>query len=287
MKTGLIGLGAMGAPIARHLHKHGFLSGVWNRTQTKARSFCTETGAHQTSDLSELPEICDLIITCVSRDQDVKAIASQLLPTLKPGSIIVDTSTISPTSAMELAALLKQQQVRFLDAPVTGGVEGAINGQLAMMVGGDSQVLEQCRPVLNSFTRRIEHMGGHGKGQAAKTVNQLMAAGINQAVSQALALAKALALPLEQTIDIISEGAAGNWFLAHRGITMVKGEYQPGFRIALHHKDLLICQQIAKELNVALPIADTTIKDYQRLITQGYENEDISALFRLKDPSSD
>jgi 3-hydroxyisobutyrate dehydrogenase len=181
-----------------------------------------------------------------------------------------------------MALQLKQQDVDFLDAPVTGGVEGAKKGTLAMMVGGDAAVLERVRPVLQSFTARIEHMGSHGKGQAAKAVNQLMAAGINQAVTQALAFAERLQLPLEKTIEVIAGGAAGNWFLEHRGVSMTQGRFAPGFRVALHHKDLQICQQMASKMGIELPIADTTGDDYQQLRDMGYGDEDISALYRLK-----
>ena len=282
MKTGFIGLGAMGIPMAYHLHKRGYLVAVWNRTQSKAATFAGETGILHVNDISELCAICQAIIICVSRDEDVKAVVNAMLPYLQPNTIVIDTSTVNPVTAVDIALQLKQQNADFLDAPVTGGVEGAKKGKLAMMVGGDAQILQRATPVLQSFTARIEHMGKHGKGQAAKAVNQLMAAGINQAVTQALAFAERLQLPLEKTIEVICDGAAGNWFLEHRGLSMTQERFQPGFRVALHHKDLVICEQIAENIGIELPIARTTREDYQQLMDMGLGDEDISALYRLK-----
>jgi 3-hydroxyisobutyrate dehydrogenase len=282
MRTGFIGLGAMGIPMAYHLHKQGYLIGVWNRTASKAQTFAEETGLLYAQKLSELAQQCNLIITCVSRDEDVLEVIDELRPNLQPNSIVVDVSTTSPQTARSLANRLREQDVAFLDAPVTGGVEGAKKGRLAMMVGGEESVLQRVRPILGAFSQRIEHMGNHGQGQAAKAVNQLMAAGINQAVSQSLAFARALELPLDKIIDIIASGAAGNWFLQHRGKTMTQGQFSPGFRVALHHKDLLICETLGREMGMALPVAQATLEDYKKLMDMGYGDDDISALYRLK-----
>ena len=172
----------MGIPMAYHLHKRGYLAAVWNRTPSKAATFASETGNLHASDLSELCKMCQAIVLSVSRDEDVKRVVSDMLPHLQPQTIVIDTSTINPDTAVDIAFQLKQHDVDFLDAPVTGGVEGAKKGVLAMMVGGDAAVLQRATPLLQCFTSRIEHMGTNGKGQAAKAVNQLMAAGINQAV---------------------------------------------------------------------------------------------------------
>ena len=172
--------------------------------------------------------------------------------------------------------------MHFLDAPVSGGVEGAKNGTLAMMVGGDKNSLEKARPVLDTMCARIIYMGKTGAGQGTKAVNQIMAAGINQAVTEALAFADAEGLPLEKVIDVVSGGAAGNWFLNHRGLTMTQHHYQPGFKLALHHKDLKICQSMAEKNSADLPLVRQTIDDYQQLMNDGFGDEDISALFRLK-----
>ena len=282
MKTGVIGLGAMGAPMARNLHRTGYLAAVWNRTMEKSRQLADELDVPVAVEPAALAQNCDLVILSVSADADVLEVIETMLPGVRAGTVVVDTSTISRDTAREAAARLKKAGAEFLDAPVSGGMEGARNGTLAMMVGGDTEVLRQVRPVLDSIAGRIEHMGPVGAGQATKAVNQVMAAGINQAVSEALAFAAALELPLEKVIDVVGSGAAGNWFLAHRGPTMTRGNYEPGFRVALHHKDLAICKQMAEQFDVALPLVEMTLIHYRRLMEAGCGDEDISALFREK-----
>lgn len=191
-------------------------------------------------------------------------------------------STVSSHTARQSAAILACKDVDFLDAPVSGGVEGAKNGTLAMMIGGNEIVLEKVRPVLGAMATNIIHIGQTGSGQATKAVNQIMAAGINQAVTEALAFAKAQNLPLEKIINVISNGAASNWFLQHRGVSMTQGDYLAGFKLALHHKDLKICEQMANTCNINLPLTTQTRQDYEKLIADGFGNCDISALYHLK-----
>ena len=282
MKTGVIGLGAMGAPMARNLHQAGNLTAIWNRTIDKARRLGNELGVSHANSPAELARACELIILSVSADEDVLEVIETLTPGLQPGSVVLDTSTVSRETAVQAAQQLATIDVAFLDAPVSGGIEGARNGTLAMMVGGDATVLERIRPVLDAIAGRVAHMGPVGAGQATKAVNQVMAAGINQAVTEALAFAEKLELPPDRVIDVVGSGAAGNWFLNHRGPTMVKGIYDPGFRVALHHKDLAICQQMASEFDVAMPLVEMTLVHYRRLMEAGYGDEDISALYREK-----
>jgi len=282
MKTGMIGLGAMGAPMARNLHRAGYLAAIWNRSNDKARQLGEELGVQVATTPAALAQACELVILSVSADADVLEVISALMPTLAPGSVVLDTSTVSQSTALAAAEQLNSIEVAFLDAPVSGGIEGARKGTLAMMIGGDATVLEKITPVLDAIAGRIAHMGPVGAGQATKAVNQVMAAGINQAVSEALAFAQALELPLDKVIDVVGSGAAGNWFLTHRGPTMVKGQFEPGFRVALHHKDLAICRQMAEELDVALPVVEMTLIHYRRLMAAGFGDEDISALFREK-----
>ena len=170
----------------------------------------------------------------------------------------------------------------FLDGPVSGGKEGADNGTMVMMVGGDADVLARVRPVLEVITSRVEHMGPVGAGQTTKAVNQIMVAGINQAVTEALAFGGAQGLDLDKVVELLSGGAAGSWFLKVRGPTMIHDSYAPGFRLALHHKDLKICQAMAGELGVQLPMVEMTLVHYQRLMEAEHGDEDISALFRHK-----
>ena len=282
MKTGVIGLGAMGAPMARNLHRVGYLAGIWNRTIEKAHGLGGELGVRVAADPAELARHCELLILSVSADADVLEVVGALKDGLRAGAVVVDASTVSRETARAAAAQLEPRGIAFLDAPVSGGVEGARKGTLAMMVGGDAAVLERIRPPLQAIAGRVEHMGPVGAGQATKAVNQVVAAGINQAVSEGLAFAHALELPLDKVIDVVGSGAAGNWFLTHRGPSMAKGVYTPGFRVALHHKDLAICKRMAEQLGVALPLVEMTLIHYRRLLEAGFGDEDISALHREK-----
>jgi 3-hydroxyisobutyrate dehydrogenase len=282
MKTGVIGLGAMGAPMARNLHKAGYLETVWNRTAEKSGQLADELGVVVAADPKALASQCELVVLSVSADDDVLEMVRALLPGLQAGTAVLDTSTVSRETAVRAADLLQPTGAAFLDAPVSGGIEGARQGTLAMMIGGDAAVIASIAPVLSAIAGRVEHMGPVGAGQATKAVNQVMAAGINQAVTEALAFAKALELPLDKVIDVTGSGAAGNWFLNHRGPTMTRGQFDPGFRVALHHKDLTICKQMATQFDVALPVVEMTLIHYRRLMEAGYGDEDISALFREK-----
>jgi 3-hydroxyisobutyrate dehydrogenase len=280
MKAGVIGLGAMGLGMARNLAKAGYLTAVYNRTAAKMAEFKVAA-----FDLPEaLAAEVDIVLICVSADQDVLDIVATIASTIKPGSIVVDMSTVSIETAKKAAAILAEKQVTFLDAPVSGGVEGAKNGTLAMMVGGDADALEKARPVLEAMAARIIYMGATGSGQATKAVNQIMCAGINQAVTEALAFAQVQGLAMDKVIDVISGGASGNWFLQHRGSTMTLGTFAPGFKLALHHKDLKICQAMAAQAGVPIPLTDITVTNYEQLMAEGYGDEDISALYRLKTP---
>jgi 3-hydroxyisobutyrate dehydrogenase len=280
MKTGMIGLGAMGLGMARNLAKAGFLTAVYNRTAAKTAEFKVAVFDSPEALAADV----DLVLICVSADQDVLSVVEAIALTVKSGTIVVDMSTVSSETAKKADAILAEKQVAFLDAPVSGGVEGAKNGKLAMMVGGDLEALEKARPVLEALAARIIYMGATGSGQATKAVNQIMGAGINQAVTEALAFAQAQGLALDKVIDVISGGASGNWFLQHRGWTMTQGTFAPGFKLALHHKDLKICQSMAAQTGFSTPITDMTISHYAQLMADGYGDEDISALYRLKKP---
>ncbi len=282
MKAGIIGLGAMGIGMAKNIAAAGYLTGVYNRTSVKADALAKELNVLAYGQLKELATDVDIVLICVSADADVLEVVKSLAATIKPGSVVVDMSTVSSKTAKLASALLAEKHVDFLDAPVSGGVEGANKGTLAMMIGGSAEALEKARPVLESMTRCIIHLGATGSGQATKAVNQIMCAGINQAVTEALAFAQAQNLPMEKVIEVISGGASGNWFLQHRGLTMTRGIFAPGFKLALHHKDLKICQDMAKQTNSSTTLVDMTITDYERLMAEGFGDEDISALYKLK-----
>lgn len=282
LRVGFLGLGAMGAPMACNLHQAGLLQAVWNRTRSRAETLAAELGVAAPEDPAELARSCEVIVLCVSADPDVLELIERLLPGLCAGTTVVDMSTVSRETARQAATRVQTMGADFLDAPVSGGVEGARQGSLAIMAGGDAQVLQRIRPALEAMGSRITHMGPVGAGQATKAVNQVMAAGINQAVTEALAFAEALALPLERVIEVVGSGAAGNWFLSHRGPTMIRGSFAPGFRLALHDKDLGICQSMAAGLGVSMPLVEMTRIHYRRLLEAGKGDEDISALFREK-----
>ena len=268
--------------MAHKLYESDQLEIVWNRSMDKLDSFLQSHDVKCASLPADVGKNAAVVFTCVSADADLLEVIDQLLPGLDKRSIVVDCSTVSRNTARRVAQRLAKREASFLDAPVSGGVEGAKKGTLAMMVGGDERVLEAVRPLLESMAARIEHMGAVGSGQATKAVNQIMAAGINQAVTEALAFASAYQLPLDKVMDVVGSGAAANWFLEHRGSSMVNKRYVPGFKVSLHHKDLAICKEMSAALGVSLPLVEMTLIHYRRLIEAGFGEEDISALFREK-----
>lgn len=283
MRAGVIGLGAMGHGMAANLQQAGVLAAVYNRSPGPRERFAAEHGVAATNDPADIAGQCDVIVTCVSADADVLAVVHALAPELRAGATVIDCSTIASDTARQAAGIIAEAGGAFLDAPVSGGTEGAANGTLAMMVGGDEAALERARPALEAMARSVVHMGGPGSGQATKAVNQVMAAGINQAVTEALSFATALDLPLDKVIEVVGNGAAGNWFLANRGPSMVRDRYAGfGFKLRLHHKDLEICRHMAAINHGELPLAERTAEDYAALMADQHGDEDISALFRLK-----
>jgi 3-hydroxyisobutyrate dehydrogenase len=283
LSTGFIGLGAMGCGMARNLHKAGLLQGVWNRTTGRARELAAELEVSAADNPSALAAACDVVVLCVSADADVLETVDAMLPGLKRGTIVIDCSTVSADTARTAAARLASRGVEFLDAPVSGGVEGARDGTLAIMVGGPQAAFERAAPVLAAMGRAVTHFGPTGSGQAAKATNQIMCAGIVQAIAEAMAFAKAEGLPLDKLIDTLGKGAGSSWYFVHRAPNMVRNAYPPGFRVRLHDKDLRICHDMAARHGVRLPVVETTLQHYRQLIEQGHGDEDISTLFRLKD----
>lgn len=282
IRVGVAGLGAMGAFMAKNLASAGLLCSVWNRTASKAVSLASETGVNAAVSPAELAEQCNVILTCVSADQDLLQVVDQLLPGVQAGTILIDTSTVNPATARLVAERLQTVNAGFIDAPVSGGVEGARKGTLSAMVGGDADNLAQIMPVLEAISATVTHMGPVGAGQATKAVNQVMVAGIAEGVCEALALGEKLNLPAERLLSVVGAGAAGSWFLAHRGKTMLDNEFDVGFKLSLLLKDLLICRSLAEELGMPLPSTDAAIADYQQLVASGSGDNDISGLIKLK-----
>jgi 3-hydroxyisobutyrate dehydrogenase len=282
MRTGFIGLGAMGASMARNLHRAQLLTGVWNRTASRAQALAAELGCMAPATAAELARQCEALVICVSADQDVLEVIAAIAPALPRGALVIDCSTVSAATARRAAAQLTPGAVDFLDAPVSGGVEGAAKGTLAIMVGGEAAALERAQPVLQAMGATITHFGPQGAGQAAKATNQIMVAGIIRANAEALAFAAAQGLDLGKVIATLGRGAAANWYLANRGPYMERGAYPPGFRVRLHLKDLRICQQMAALRGARLPVVEEVLQDYAQLIAAGHGEEDISAIYRLK-----
>jgi len=281
--VGFVGLGAMGRGMARNLHKAGLLQAVWNRTTGVADELAAELGVPVSASLADLARACDAIVLCVSADTDVLAVVDGLLPGLRHGALVIDCSTVSSDTAREAARRVAGVGAEFLDAPVSGGVEGARDATLAIMVGGPAGAFERAQPVLRAMGRTVTHFGANGAGQAAKATNQILCAGVIQAVAEAMAFAKAQGLPLQQLIDTLGKGAGSSWYFVNRAPNVVRDAFPPGFRVRLHQKDLHICRDMAARLGVELSVVESTLEQYARLIEQGHGDEDISVLFRLKD----
>lgn len=296
MKAGFIGLGAMGHSMAGHLADRGLLAVVGNRTATKARDFvaaraaasgqaaAVEGARHRLVAASTFADYagCEVVALCVSADADVLENVDGLAAQLAPGAIVIDHSTVAVESAREAAKRLAARGIGFLDAPVSGGVEGAKNARLSIMVGGDETTLERARPVLEAYGARIALMGPTGAGQATKAVNQILVAGINEAVCEGLAFAEKLGLDPERLVPTLMAGAAGNWFLDKRGATMLRDEFKPGFKCAHMAKDLRIVQAMADAAGIRHPVIDRALADYSELEARGDGDLDTSALIRLK-----
>jgi 3-hydroxyisobutyrate dehydrogenase len=272
--------------MARNLHRAGLLHAVWNRTADKARALAAELGCEAPASLVELARGADVIVLCVSADADVKAVVEGLAPGFTPGRepppLVIDCSTVSADTARWAEQFLAACGARFVDAPVSGGVEGAQKGTLAIMAGGAPEAFEQARPVLSAMGRTIEHFGPCGAGQATKATNQIMCAGIIRACAEAMAFAEAHGLPLERVVSTLGAGAGSSWYFVHRAPNMVRGSYPAGFRVKLHAKDLGICRDMAARFGVHLPVVDSMLEEYAALIAQGHGDEDISATHRLK-----
>jgi 3-hydroxyisobutyrate dehydrogenase len=280
MRAGFVGLGAMGMYMARNLHRAGLLSVVWNRTAEKATALAAELGCRAAPSLASLAAEVDVVVVCVAADADVLEVVGALAPALKAGSLVLDCSTVSAQTEGRAAEILRGSD--YLDCPVSGGVEGARDATLVIMVGGDGEAFERARPVLTALGKTVTYFGPTGSGQAAKATNQIMCAGIIEAVAEAMAFAHAQGLPLTQLVDTLGKGAGSSWYFVHRAPNMIRGSYPPGFKVRLHAKDLRICHDMAARFGVALPVVERVLDEYNELMARGYGDEDISATYRLK-----
>ena len=286
IRAGFVGLGAMGQPMAGHLSRAAHHTTVWTRTPANTRAIAAEFNLAEPAALAELAARCNVIALCVPADADVLADVEVIAANAQPGTVVIDHSTVSSVTARQARERMLSVGGEFIDAPVSGGVEGARNGKLSVMVGGEVAVLERVRPVLECYAARINHMGGIGAGQNTKAVNQVLVAGIAQGVCEGLALGAALGLDADTLISTLLTGAAGNWFLDKRGATMLRDEFKVGFKLALLHKDLKIVRELARDAGTDRSVIEKSLADYAVLMAQGHGDEDISALIRLKRSAS-
>ncbi|GAB3670766.1 NAD(P)-dependent oxidoreductase [Salinisphaera aquimarina] len=272
----------MGLGMATNLQQAGLLTAVYNRTHAKARDFADAHGVKAVESPAGVVAEAEAIVICVSADDDLLAVIDAIADSLTDKHIVIDCSTVASDTAREAAKRVGVNGAAFVDAPVSGGTEGAKKGTLSIMVGADDAVFDKVKPVLDAMGATITHMGEVGTGQATKAVNQILCAGINQAVCEGLRFGAALNLPLDKVVDVVGSGAAGNWFVNHRGKTMVKDIFDPGFKLKHHHKDLGICLHMAELNGGELPLSKKTRDEYAKLMEDGHGEEDISALYRIR-----
>jgi 3-hydroxyisobutyrate dehydrogenase len=280
MRIAFIGLGSMGAPMAANLLASDFDLTVHNRTRAKEEPLA-EAGARRAPDPRSAAD-ADVVITMVKADADVEEVLlgpSGVVAGARPGTLVVDMSTIAPTSARAFADRLAQSDIHMLDAPVSGGTEGAEKGTLSIFVGGDERELDRARPVLDALGSTVTHFGPSGSGQLAKAVNQIIVGGTFLAVAEGLAFALEAGLSDgDKLISALSAGAASSWGLENRGRRIVNGEYPLGFRVSLHRKDLRIALEEASRLEIGLPASELVLRLEDALIEAGHGDLDLSAL---------
>ena len=283
----MVGLGALGLPMAINLRRAGYRLNVHTRSRLAESSaeLVDDQGPTVTSSSSPKEAVhgCAVLLICVSDDAAVEAVLwgdGGAGYALTPGSLVIDCSTIAPATAAAMAKRLAEQNVHYIDAPVTGGTEGAKAGTLTVLCGGETKALEQARPLLEVIGGSIHHFGPVGSGQQVKAVNQVLVAGSYAAVAEAITLGQHLQLPMEQVVAALIGGAAGSWALQHRSAAMLADQYPLGFKLALHHKDLKIALAAAKEQQLELPLTQLVLEQESKLMHQGLGNADVSALRR-------
>ncbi len=281
---GFIGLGIMGKPMATRLLHAKYPVSIYARKAEVAESLVAE-GANVYSSPKELAASgVDVIITMVSATTDVDEILlgkKGIIHTAKPGCIVIDMSTISTSATQRFAAQLAKKQIHMLDAPVSGGEKGAIDGTLSIMVGGKTEVLDKVHPLLKKLGHRIIHIGDHGAGQIAKSCNQILIAETIIGVSEALALAKASGVDPTKVREALLGGFANSRILETHGQRMLDSDYKPGFKSALHRKDLHLALEQAHQAGVDLPGANQAMHSLDRLVLKGHGELDSSAMHLL------
>ena len=282
MRVGFVGLGTMGGAMAANVARAGFHVTAWNRTPGRA-SDLQELGVELAASPAAVAAASDIVVTIVSDTPDVETVLfgeGGVAGGAPAGSLVIDMSTISPSATRDYASRLAAQGVGMLDAPVSGGSEGAKKGTLSIFVGGEAADLERAHPVLAAMGTTITHVGPIGSGQAVKAVNQVILAGTYLGVAEGVVLAIKAGLDVEQVVGALSGGAAQSWVLANRSGRMLANDYPLGFKVALHRKDLGIALQLARETGTALPISALCEQLEVGLIGTGHADDDMSAVAR-------
>ncbi len=283
MHIAFIGMGTMGAPMALNILKAGHAVVVYNRSREKELAL-VDAGALRAGTPREAAVDAGIIITCVSDTPDVEAVVlgdEGIIHGAPAGSLLIDMSTISPAVTRQIAATLADKKIRMLDAPVSGGSEGAQNGTLAIMVGGEAEDVQHAMPVLKAMGKTITHVGGIGSGQITKAINQVILAGTFIGVAEGMVLGMKAGLDMQKVTEAISGGAAGSWVLSNRAMNMVNNTYPLGFRTRLHHKDLRIALEAARDMGATLPASALMDQIENGIISRGYGDEDMSAIARV------
>jgi len=281
-RVGFCGMGTMGAAMAANVARAGFPLTVWNRTPGKA-ALPVSLGATEAATPRELAAAVDVVVVCVSDTPDVAAVlfgADGVEASARPGLLVIDCSTIAPGETREFAAALAAKGAAFVDAPVSGGSEGAQKGTLTIMVGGEEAAFESAKPVLEAMGKTITHFGPVGSGQIVKACNQVILAGTYLGVAEGMVLAMKAGLDARKVAEALSGGAARSWVLENRAGRMIDDEYPLGFRIALHLKDVLIALGLAREVGAALPVTALASQIEAGLVAQGHGDDDNAALAR-------
>jgi 3-hydroxyisobutyrate dehydrogenase len=281
-RLAFLGLGTMGAAMAANLARAGFPLRAWNRTPGRAPEL-RDLGVAMASSPAEAVADADIGVICVSDTADVEAVLfgpGGVVEGARPGTLVIDCSTIAPSGSWDFAARLRERGLEMIDAPVSGGSEGAQKATLTIFVGGDAGDVERARPVLSAMGRTITHVGPIGAGQAVKAVNQVIIAGTYLGVAEGIVLAIKAGLDVDQVVDALGGGAAQSWVLANRSGRMLANDYPLGFKVALHRKDLGIALDLAAQLGAVLPVTALAAQLETGLIAGGHADDDMSALAR-------
>ena len=279
-----LGLGVMGYPMAGHLLSAGHEVHVWNRTKSVGEKWGAEYAGTAHGSIEAAVTGADYVMMCVGQDADVLAVAGKAVPAMKAGAVLVDHTTASDGCAKEVGALCQAANIGFLDAPISGGEAGAVNGQLTVMCGGEPSHFAKAEPIIDAYAKAAKLMGPVGAGQLTKMVNQICIAGMLQGLSEAVNFAQAAGLDMDEVVGAIGKGAAQSWQMDNRASTMAKGEYEFGFAVDWMRKDLGIVLDTAKSLNLDMPVTELVDGYYADVQEMGGNRWDTSSLLaRLKD----